>query len=473
MGTVTSQPAGTPCRATAPGLYRPGMRDTPFDGELFDGVLDEQDRADLARGARHLVRYGGGGDFMPFVAERAAGSFVYDRTGRAVLDFTSGQMSAVLGHSHPAIVEVVTQTVGRLDHLFSGMLSRPVVDLAETLGSLAPGLSKVLLLTTGAESNEAALRMARLVTGGWEVVGFAQSWHGMTGAAASATYSAGRRGYGPASVGSMAIPAPNAYRPRFTTADGSLDWRTELDDGFDLVDRQTSGGLAAFIAEPILSSGGIIDLPEGYLVALQEKCRERGMLMVLDEAQTGVGRTGKMFAHERDGATPDLLTLSKTLGAGLPLAAVLTTPEIEERAHELGYLFYTTHVSDPLPAAVGLAVLDVVVREKLADRAHVAGERLRAGLRELQDRHECIGDVRGRGLLVGVEIVADRTSKKPAPQVGAAVSRRCLELGLSMNIVQLPSMGGVFRIAPPLTVSDAEIDLGLDILDRAITDVTG
>jgi 2,2-dialkylglycine decarboxylase (pyruvate) len=430
------------------------------------------ERADLARAARHLIRYSGAGDFLPFVAERAAGSYVYDAAGRAVLDFTSGQMSAILGHSHPAVVEVVREMVGRLDHLFSGMLSRPVIDLAEALGSLAPGLERVLLLTTGAESNEAALRMARLVTGGWEVVGFSQSWHGMTGAAASATYSAGRRGYGPAAVGSMAIPAPNAYRPRFTTAEGELDWRQELDDGFDLIDRQTSGGLAAFIAEPILSSGGVIDLPDGYLPALLERCHERGMLLVLDEAQTGVGRTGRMFAYERDAMTPDVLTLSKTLGAGLPLAAVLTTPDIEERAHERGFLFYTTHVSDPLPAAVGLAVIEVLARERLADRALQAGQRLRSGLLELQQRHECIGDIRGRGLLLGVEIVADRVSRKPAPETGAAISRRCFELGLSMNIVQLPAMGGVFRIAPPLTVTDAELDLGLDMLDRAITDVT-
>jgi 2,2-dialkylglycine decarboxylase (pyruvate) len=430
------------------------------------------ERADLARAARHLIRYSGAGDFLPFVAERAAGSYVYDAAGRAVLDFTSGQMSAILGHSHPAVVEVVREMVGRLDHLFSGMLSRPVIDLAEALGSLAPGLERVLLLTTGAESNEAALRMARLVTGGWEVVGFSQSWHGMTGAAASATYSAGRRGYGPAAVGSMAIPAPNAYRPRFTTAEGELDWRQELDDGFDLIDRQTSGGLAAFIAEPILSSGGVIDLPDGYLPALLERCHERGMLLVLDEAQTGVGRTGRMFAYERDAMTPDVLTLSKTLGAGLPLAAVLTTPDIEERAHERGFLFYTTHVSDPLPAAVGLAVIEVLARERLADRALHAGQRLRSGLLELQQRHECIGDIRGRGLLLGVEIVADRVSRKPAPETGAAISRRCFELGLSMNIVQLPAMGGVFRIAPPLTVTDAELDLGLDMLDRAITDVT-
>jgi 2,2-dialkylglycine decarboxylase (pyruvate) len=425
----------------------------------------------LATAARHLVRYGG--SFVPFIAERAQGSYVYDASGRAVLDFTSGQMSAVLGHCHPRIVEVVRDSIGTLDHLFSSMLSRPVIELGEVLGSLHPGLTKVLLLSTGAESNEAALRMARLVTGGWEVVGFAQSWHGMTGNAAAATYSAGRRGYGPPAVGSMAIPAPNAYRPRFRHADGTLDWRAELDDGFDLIDRQSAGGLAAFIAEPILSSGGIIDLPDGYLTALAERCRERGMLLVVDEAQTGVGRTGPMFAFQRDEVTPDIVTLSKTLGAGLPLAAVITTDEIEERAHELGYLFYTTHVSDPLPAAVGLTVLDVVLRERLQDRALSAGARLRAGLAQLQERYECIGDVRGRGLLLGVEIVADRTSRKPAPQLGAAVSRRCLELGLSMNIVQLPSMGGVFRIAPPLTVSDAEVDLGLEILAQALADVTG
>src|SRR5688500_15690351 len=354
------------------------------------------DEADLERAHRHLVRYGG--TFSSFVAERASGAFVEDAAGRRVLDFTSGQMSSILGHSHPEIVAVVTEMIGRLDHLFSGMVSRPVIDLAETLAGLAPPLNKVLLLTTGAESNEAALRLAKMVTGGWEVVGFAQSWHGMTGAAASATYSAGRRGHGPAQPGSMAVFAPNAYRPRFTGPDGTLDWRTELDDAFDLIDRQSAGAPAAFIAEPLLSSGGILDLPTGYLAALQARCHERGMLLILDEAQTGLGRTGTMFAFERDGVVPDILTLSKTLGAGLPLAAVLTTDEIEEQAHERGFIFYTTHVSDPLPAAVGLKVVEVVVRDQLAERAAAAGARLLSGLGELRDRYECVGDVRGRGL---------------------------------------------------------------------------
>jgi 2,2-dialkylglycine decarboxylase (pyruvate) len=313
--------------------------------------------------------------------------------------------------------------------------------------------------------------MAKLYTGKFEVVSFAQSWHGMTSGAASATYSAGRKGYGPAAVGSYAIPAPYPYRPRFER-DGRFDWEAELDYAFDLIDRQSSGNLAAFIAEPILSSGGLIDLPLGYLSALKKKCGERGMLLILDEAQTGVGRTGMMFAFERDGVVPDILTLSKTLGAGLPLAAVMTSAEIEDECHARGFLFYTTHVSDPLPAAVGLKVLEVVQRDKLVDRARVAGQRLEAGLRALQESVDCIGDVRGRGLLLGIEIVKSRAGKQAAPDLGAGITRECMKLGLSMNIVQLPGMGGVFRIAPPLTVSDAEIDLGLDLLKQAIRNLT-
>jgi 2,2-dialkylglycine decarboxylase (pyruvate) len=152
----------------------------------------------------------------------------------------------------------------------------------------------------------------------------------------------------------------------------------------------------------------------------------------------------------------------------LPLAAVVTSAQIEERAHELGYLFYTTHVSDPLPAAVGLRVLDVVERDGLVERANVMGARLRSGLLDLMERFECIGDIRGRGLLLGMEIVKDRRTKEPADRLGAKITRECMNLGLSMNIVQLPGMGGVFRIAPPLTVREEEIDLGLTLLGQAI-----
>jgi 2,2-dialkylglycine decarboxylase (pyruvate) len=431
--------------------------------------MDDIEFWDDAR--RLLVRYGG--TFVPAVIERAYGSFVYDSTGRAVLDFTSGQMSAILGHCHPEVVAAVRSSVASLDHLFSGMLSRPVLDLARALDAMTPTpLQRSQLLTTGAEANEAALKMAKLYTGGYEVVSFSHSWHGMTSGAASATYSHGRRGYGPPVPGNFALPTPNAYRSRFVR-DGHYDWQGELDHAFDLIDRQSAGALAACMVEPIISSGGLIEPPVGYLRALKGKCAERGMLLILDEAQTGLARTGDMFAFVRDGVVPDILTLSKTLGAGLPLAAVVTTAEIEERCHERGYLFYTTHVSDPLPAAVGYTVLSVIERDDLCAAAARSGQRLRDGLHDLQKCHDCIGDVRGRGLLQGIELVTDRQTKTPAVELGARITAECLTLGLHMNIVQLPGMGGVFRLAPPLTVSDDEIDLGLEILDESLRRATG
>jgi 2,2-dialkylglycine decarboxylase (pyruvate) len=297
------------------------------------------------------------------------------------------------------------------------------------------------------------------------MVGFAQSWHGMTGGAAAATYKAGRRGYGPAAAGSLAIPAPDSFRPRFP----GVTWQAELDDAFTLVDRQSTGNLAAFIAEPILSSGGVIDLPEGYLRALAGKCAERGMKLILDEAQTGLGRTGLMFAFERDGVVPDILVLSKTLGAGLPLSAVMTSDAISEACDARGFLFYTTHVNDPLPAAVGLKVLEIVERDGLAERAAVMGARLREGLWSLRERFPWVGDVRGRGLLLGLEFIdEDGGKRRSAAELSDAVTDRALEIGLSANIVRAGASGGVMRIAPPLTVTDEEIDLGVELLAEAM-----
>ncbi len=220
----------------------------------------------------------------------------------------------------------------------------------------------------------------------------------------------------------------------------------------------------------MLSSGGILDLPPGYLAALAGKCRERGMLLILDEAQTGLGRTGTMFAFERDGVVPDILTLSKTLGAGLPLSAVMTTDAISEVCDARDFLFYTTHVNDPLPAMVGLTVLDIVQRDGLAARAAAMGARLRAGLGAIAAEHACVGDVRGRGLLVGLEF-AD-TPGHPAALLSDAVTDRALALGLSANIVRAGSSGGVMRIAPPLTITEEELDLGVSILRRAIEEAT-
>ena len=415
-----------------------------------------------------LIRYAP--EFAPFVVRRAKGSYIYDQDDRAILDFTSGQMCAILGHNHPDVLAAIQRAMDEVLHLFSGMLSPPVLELAAALREWLPDpLSKTMFVTTGSESNEAALRLAKLYTGGFEVVGFIGSWHGMTAGAESLTFSAGRRGYGPAMAGSMALPAPNCYHCPIAHCSTACDL-TCLEVGFDALDRQSVGAYAAVIAEPILSAGGIIEPPEGYFARLHEKARERGMLLIMDEAQTAMGRTGANFAFEHHGIVPDILTMSKTLGAGLPLAATTTTDAIERTCHERGFLFYTSHVSDPLPARVGQAVLQVLARDRLNARATELGGYLKQGFCALQRRHECIGDVRGCGLLLGLELVTNRETRTPAPALGARVTKRCLELGLHMNITRLPGSTDVFRIAPPLTVTREEIDTALTMLDQALSE---
>ena len=267
--------------------------------------------------------------------------------------------------------------------------------------------------------------------------------------------------------GQLAFPAPYAYRSPFHKADGSYDWETELEFGWSMIDRQSVGSLAAFIMEPILSTGGVLDFPPGYLQRMSLECKKRGMLLIMDEAQTGVGRTGYMFAFEHDGVVPDILALSKTLGCGLPLSSVSTTAEIERGCNEAGFLWLTTHLNDPLLATVGNKVLEIVERDDICERASKHGDQLRRGLSELQEKYWCIGDVRGRGLLQGIEIISDPQTRAPGTQLGQAVSEQAMARGLSCNIVNLPGMGGVFRLAPPVTVSAEEIEEGLGILDEA------
>ncbi|KAI9654950.1 MAG: putative secondary metabolism biosynthetic enzyme [Bathelium mastoideum] len=410
--------------------------------------------------------------YSPVIITRADGTKLYDADNRQILDFTSGQMSSLLGHSHPEIVKVIKHYAENLDHLLSNMITQPVVDLAERLAHLLPHpLEKSFFLNTGSETTEAAIKMAKYYTGKFEIVAFSASYHGLTHGAGSATFSAGRRNGGPAQPGQLVFPAPYAYRSPFRKSDGSYDWETEMDFGWSLIDRQSVGSLAAFIMEPILSTGGILVPPKGYLKRMSAECKKRDMLLIMDEAQTGVGRTGEMFAFEHSGVIPDILCLSKTLGCGLPLAAVSTTSEIERGCKEAGFLWLTTHLNDPLTAAVGNKVLEIVERDKMCLRAAERGEQLRNGLLELQEKYWCIGDVRGQGLLQGIEIVSNPITKQPAPDLGQAVSERAMACGLSCNIVNLPGMGGVFRLAPPVTVSSEEVTQGLQILDEAFDHV--
>jgi 2,2-dialkylglycine decarboxylase (pyruvate) len=237
-----------------------------------------------------------------------------------------------------------------------------------------------------------------------------------------------------------------------------------------LFDMQSNGAPAAVIVEPVISAGGVIVPPDGYFENLLGECRARGMLLIFDEAQTAFGRLGAWSAAEKLGVVPDIMTVSKTLGGGVPLAGVITSDEIDAQAHSRGYAFYTSHVSDPLPASVGLAVIDVIERENLMAKALETGGYLRSRLNDLQQSHEVIGDIRGEGMLMGLELVKDRESREPFHELGARKTQRCIELGLSMNIRRRPERGSVWRIAPPLTATCDEIDEGVDILDRALSE---
>ena len=236
----------------------------------------------------------------------------------------------------------------------------------------------------------------------------------------------------------------------------------------NMVDQQSVGAYAACIIEPVLSAAGIEELSPDYLQKLKELCEERGLYLILDEAQTAFGRLGVNFGFELLETKPDFLTLSKTLGGGLPLAATITSKEIEENCYSKGFINITSHISDPLPARVGLAMIEILIKANMAENAPTQGAYLKKQLFRLQEEFECIGDVRGRGLLLGVEIVKDRESREPDIDLGNKISDTCLEMGLSMNIVRVKGMGGVFRIAPPLSITKEEIDLGIEILDKAI-----
>ena len=416
----------------------------------------------------YLVRYGG--DTFPNLFTSAKGTIVKDSDGREYLDFTSGQMCATIGHNHKAIVEAVNRAGEKAFHFFSGMIPEVVAELAQTLArDWLPGdIKRTIFINTGSEATEVALRMAKMYTDGYEILVLGGSWHGITGGASSVSMASDRKGYGVPPPGVFVIPEPNAYRPYIPGATEEEAALANLELALKMFDMQSAGRGAAIIAEPVISAGGVLVPPKAFIQALRKAADDRGMLLIFDEAQTAFGRIGTKTGSEYFGVVPDIMTMSKTLGGGLPLAAVATTAKIEDVLHERHFTFYTSHVSDPLTAEVGLAVLKVIAEEQLVERANTIGAYLRGRFEELQQRYEVIGDVRGLGLLLGVELVKDRNSRAPAHDLGALTTQKCFENGLSMNIRRRPERGSVWRIAPPLTVSTDEIDRATDILEKSL-----
>ena len=411
-----------------------------------------------------MDKSGGGPIFV-----RGSGSEVEDINGKKYLDFNSGQMCAALGHNHPTITAAIKQACDTLIHAHSSHYNVPEIELAERLGKLMPEpLKKSMFLQSGADANEAAINIARKFTRGFEVASPHIGFHGMSDTTRALTFAGWHAGYGPLAPGTMAMVAPYCYRCPLRQTFPDCEYAC-LDTSFELIDAQTTSRPAAVITEPLFSAGGVIEPPSGWLAELKQRCEARGMLLILDEEQTGLGKLGDMFAFEAEGVVPDIVTLAKHFGGGVCISAVITSAEIEERVTADEFIVTHSHSNDPLACAAGIASLDVVEQDRVPEKARKLGGYLKAKLQGLAERFELIGDVRGRGLLQGIELVHSRETKEPATDAGPRIAAHALREGLIFSVRR---EGSVLRFVPPATTTEAQIDHAMEILTNALEAVS-
>ena len=408
---------------------------------------------------------------QPPIFRKGKGQYLWDVNGKEYLDMGSGQMCATLGHNHPRIVEAIKKSCEELLHSSSVHPPEKSIELAVRLGRLvSPPLKASMFLSTGSEANETALSIAKKYTGGYEAASFHISYHGRTAMARTISPSLTHKGYGPLIPGIFTMPGPYCYRCpiKLTFPDCET---VCLNVGFEMLDRWAMGPVAAVFAEPIFGAAGVIDAPPGYFKLLKKKCEERGILLIFDEMQTGFGRCGAMFAYEEEGIVPDILTLSKTVGGGITISSLTTSAEIKQTGMDRGFFHSSTHAFDPLPAYVALAVIDAIEKDNLVQKSKEKGNYLKAGLQKLAKKHLIIGDVRGKGLLQGIELVKDRGTKEPAEKETHMVYRRCIEKGLMLRTVGMPNSHCTLNFCPSFYVTQEEIETSLNILDDVLSEV--
>ncbi|CAH0023718.1 unnamed protein product [Clonostachys rhizophaga] len=402
------------------------------------------------------------------VLVRGEGVRVWDADGKGYIDFESGQVCASTGHCHPAYTKAITDQAGILVQTGSGYTDPPRILLAQKLASIMPGnLSRSYFACTGSEATEAAIRLAKIYTGRTEVVALTRGYHGMTHASLAATGLGGKFKSVPGSglAGFVHIPAPYTYRSPYKDDENNM---AAFRQGLEAINWTTTGRPAAIILEVVMSVAGMIIPSKEYVQAVREWCTRTGTLMIIDEAQSGVGRTGKWFAIEHFDVIPDIITTSKSLGGGVPLCGVTTTPEIADVVAEKGYHQSSSHTDDPFLAAVGLANIEILEKENLVENAAVIGQYLKDSFERFQQEHEILGDVRGLGLMIGLEIVIDKASKAASPLHACAISEYCRAHGLLLG--HRPSgavSGNNIRILPPLTLTREEADEALAIMKKA------
>lgn len=405
----------------------------------------------------------------PVVVDHGEGAYLYDTDGNRHLDFTAGIGVTSTGHCHPKVVEAAQQQIGKLIHgQYTTVMHQPLLKLTERLGDVLPaGLDSLFYSNSGSEAIEAALRLSRQATGRPNVIVFQGGFHGRTVAAASMTTSGTRfhLGVEPLMGGVHTAPFPYAYHYGWDT-DTATDFALrELD--YLLATNTAPAETAAMFVEPMLGEGGYVPANPRFLAGLRERCDKHGILLVMDEIQTGFGRTGKFWGHDHFGTTPDIMTIAKGLASGFPLSAIAAPAELMAKAYPGSQ--GGTYGGNAVSCAAALATLDVIQQEGLVENAAARGGELLAGAREIGDRTPAIGDVRGLGLLVGSEFTA--ADGQPDAATASAAQKAAAERGLLL-LTCGPYMNTV-RMIPPLVVSSQQVSDALEIWGDVVKSVAG
>ncbi len=431
-------------------------------------MTDNTASQDLAS-LRETVMPAGVTSSAPWYADRAQGALVWDVEGREYIDFAGGIAVMNVGHCHPKVVAAIQDQAARLTHTCFMLLPyAPAVRVAEKLVAATPGDfdKAALLVNSGAEAVENAVKIARYATGRPAIIAFENAFHGRTclGMSLTSKVHPYKNGFGPFVPEIYRMPCAYCYRCRFglTYPDCGVQCADYLRDFF--VSHVAPEQTAALIAEPIQGEGGFITPPPEYFAKIQAICKEHGILLIADEIQTGMGRTGKMFAMTHWKVAADITTVAKSLAAGMPLSAVVGRKDIMDAVHAGG--LGGTYSGNPVACAAALAVFDIFETEALEQRAAALGEKLRPRLEDFQARYEIVGDVRGIGPMLAMELVEDRRTKAPAGDKAKALVGRCLDRGLIL--LNCGSYGNVIRLLMPLVISDAQLEKGLGILEEAL-----
>lgn len=434
----------------------------PYEGPSKDDVL--ADRREYLTPA--LVTYYSD----PLMIVEGHMQYVWDERGTRYLDAFAGIVTVSVGHCHPKVIDAVREQNERLQHTTTIYLHPTIAEFGKRLAATFPGgsdLGVVYFTNSGSEANDVAMLMARAFTGNHDIIALRNAYHGVAAAPMALTAHSTWKFNVPHNFGVQHSVLPDQYRGRWGYDDPEAGAKY-ADDVLDLIHHGTCGQLAAFICEPIQGVGGVVEMPPGYLKRVYEHVRAAGGLCIADEVQTGFGRTGDHFwGFECHGVTPDIVTMAKGIGNGCPLAACVTRPDIAQAMTQA--IHFNTFAGNPVSMAQGLATLDVLEQDNVQGHAKEVGNRLLDGLRTLQQSHPLIGDVRGRGLMVGVELVSDPVSKTPASAETGKVFERARELGVLVG--KGGFFGNVLRIKPPMCITAEDVDFLLAVLDQAIGEV--